>query len=78
VPLLEGIVESWIGPVAALLEAEGLLASEARAEARLGIAVTRGLLLDLLATGDKAGVDAAHKRYMTGFQPRSLGRASSR
>ena len=27
--------------------------------ARLGLAVTRGLLLDLVATGDEAGVDAA-------------------
>ena len=31
----------------------------ARAHARLGLAVTRGLLLDLLATGDRAGTDAA-------------------
>jgi hypothetical protein len=31
----------------------------ARAHARLGIAVTRGLLLDLLATGDRGAVDAA-------------------
>ena len=31
----------------------------ARPHARLGLAVVRGLLLDLLATGDRAGVDAA-------------------
>ena len=31
----------------------------ARVHARLGLAVVRGLLLDLLATGDRAGVDAA-------------------
>ena len=31
----------------------------ARAHARLGLAVVAGLLLDLLATGDRAGVDAA-------------------
>ena len=30
-----------------------------RVHARLGLAVTRGLLLDLLATGDRAGVEAA-------------------
>jgi hypothetical protein len=36
---------------------------EAQAEARLAIAVTRGLLLDLLATGDLAAVDAAMDRF---------------
>ena len=30
---------------------------------RLGLAVTRGLLLDLVATGDDAGVDAAADRF---------------
>jgi hypothetical protein len=30
-----------------------------RVHARLGLAVVRGLLLDLLATGDRAGVGAA-------------------
>jgi AcrR family transcriptional regulator len=32
---------------------------------RLGLAVTRGLLLDLIATGDEAGVDAAAARYVS-------------
>jgi hypothetical protein len=36
---------------------------EARAEARLAIAVTRGLLLDLLATGDLDAVGAAMDRF---------------
>ncbi len=36
----------------------------ARAFARLGIAVTRGLLLDLLATGDRDGVDAAMEHWI--------------
>ncbi|MBI4883672.1 MAG: TetR/AcrR family transcriptional regulator, partial [Actinobacteria bacterium] len=31
---------------------------------RLGLAVTRGLLLDLVATGDDAGVDAAVGRFV--------------
>jgi len=34
-----------------------------RASARLGLAVTRGLLLDLVATGDENGVDAAAARF---------------
>jgi hypothetical protein len=39
----------------------------ARAGARLGVAVTRGLLLDLLATGDRAAVDAAMEAYIEQF-----------
>ena len=33
--------------------------------ARLGLAVTRGLLLDLVATNDDAGVDAAAKAFVS-------------
>jgi AcrR family transcriptional regulator len=67
VPLLEGVIDAWLEPVAALLMAAGLSEQAARAQARLGIAVTRGLLLDLLATGDVAGVNAAHEHYLSGF-----------
>jgi AcrR family transcriptional regulator len=59
VELLDGIVESWVEPIAALRRAEGMPEDRARARARLELATTRGLLLDLLATGDRAGVDAA-------------------
>jgi AcrR family transcriptional regulator len=62
--LLDGIVESWLEPVAAVGEAMGLERAAALASARLGIAVTRGLLLDLLATGDRAGVDAAMEHWI--------------
>ena len=58
-PLLDGIVENWIGPVAAMLEAEGATPAAARTVARLLVAVGRGLLLDVLATGEDAEVDAA-------------------
>ncbi len=36
----------------------------ARARGRLSIAVTRGLLLDLLATGDRQGTDAAMAQWI--------------
>ena len=55
--LLDGIVDAWVEPAAQILAAHGF--AEPHAIARLGIAVTRGLLLDLLATGDRAAVDAA-------------------
>ncbi len=63
-PLLDGIVDLWIEPLTALAVEQGRPEADARAEARLGVAVTRGLLLDLLATGDRAGVDAAMERYI--------------
>ena len=66
-PLLDGIVELWVEPIAALAVAAGRPEAEARAEARLGVAVTRGLLLDLLATGDIAGVDAAMEVFIDGY-----------
>lgn len=57
--MLDGIVEDWIGPVAAVLRRSGISESVARAVARLGVAVSRGLLLDVLATGDDREVDEA-------------------
>jgi AcrR family transcriptional regulator len=62
--LLTGIVESWIEPAAALGIANGVPPAVARAHARLGVAVGRGLLLDLLATGDRDAVDAAMDAFI--------------
>ena len=67
-PLLDGIVDSWVEPLAALV-APDRPPEEARAEARLGVAVVRGLLLDLLATGDREAVDAAMERYIAAVAP---------
>ena len=64
VDLLDGIIESWVEPTAQYAIARGADPDAARAEARLGVAVTRGLLLDWLATGDREGVDQAFERYV--------------
>jgi hypothetical protein len=66
--LLDGIVDSWLEPLTALNIAQGLTPERARASARLGIAVTRGLLLDLLATGDRPGTDAAMELFIEMYQ----------
>src|SRR3954449_5849791 len=42
---------------------EGPSAVNARAEARLSLALFRGLLLDLVGTEDRAGVDRAFEVY---------------
>ena len=58
------VVEPWITYIADLLAEAGADETAARAEARLGVAIVRGLLLDLLATGDREGVTAAFERYL--------------
>jgi AcrR family transcriptional regulator len=62
--LLEGIVDSWVETGTAMAVQMGIPAEVARAQARLGVAVIRGLLLDLLATGDRVGVDAALEQFI--------------
>jgi AcrR family transcriptional regulator len=57
-------VGSWIGPAVELAEAIGMPPEAAAANARLGLAVTRGLLLDLLATQDRAAVDTAMEHWI--------------
>jgi hypothetical protein len=55
-PWLAGVEESFV--------ARGFPPAQARALARLGQAVTRGLLLDLLASDDEAAVDEAMEQYI--------------
>lgn len=64
-PLLDGIVDTWLPPLTELCVRAGLDRRTAQAQARLQVAVTRGLLLDLLATGDRKAVDAAIRQYVT-------------
>jgi AcrR family transcriptional regulator len=61
---LDGIVDSWVAPVTDAMIEAGADKQTARVDARLGVAVTRGLLLDLLATGDRREVDRAYKRFL--------------
>ncbi len=67
--LLDGIVDDWLEPAVSINVAHGLAPDDARALARLGIAVTRGLLLDLLATGDHAGTTAAFDAWVERVTP---------
>src|SRR3954449_7560826 len=55
--LLDAIIDAWLDPSATIFTQLGF--PDGAAAARLGVAVTRGLLLDLLATRDRAAVDAA-------------------
>jgi AcrR family transcriptional regulator len=56
--LLPGAVDGWLAAVGTLTHGKadpGMV--------RLGLAVTRGLLLDLVATNDDEAVDAAAQRF---------------
>ena len=61
--LLDDAIDAWLPPVVDLLTAQGVPPDKAHADARLALAVTRGLLLDLLATGDLDAVNAAMGRF---------------
>jgi AcrR family transcriptional regulator len=62
---IDGVVTDWVEPLARIQHRNGVPLRQARAEVRLGLAVMRGLLLDLLATGDRAGVDAAFEQFVS-------------
>jgi AcrR family transcriptional regulator len=59
----DSVVTAWTDPVAHMLIRHGLSPREATRRARLSLAVGRGLLLDLLATGDRAAVDDAAELF---------------
>lgn len=63
--LLDTVVDAWVEPAADLAISMGVDPQDARTFARLGLAVTRGLLLDLLATRDRVAVDAAMEQWIS-------------
>ena len=70
---LDSAIEPWVSALTpAFVREAGLDEATARAEARLAVAVTRGLLLDLLATGDRVAVTEAFERYLHHADPDSL------
>ena len=60
-PLLDAALEPWFDAITELHRRQGMSPARARAHAHQGIAVTRGLLLDLIATGERRDVDRAMK-----------------
>jgi AcrR family transcriptional regulator len=68
VDFLAGIVESWLEPAAAMRRRQGVPESVVLAQARLDVALARGLILDLLATHDVAGTDAAVEQATAIFE----------
>jgi AcrR family transcriptional regulator len=69
-PLLEEDIAHWLDANVAMTAPLGVPADLARTHARLGLAVTRGLLLDLLATGDRQGVERALEVFAAHYRGR--------
>jgi AcrR family transcriptional regulator len=69
-PLLKDDIEYWLDANVTLSAPLGVPEDIARTHARLGLAVTRGLLLDLLATDDRAGVEAALEVFARRYRGR--------
>lgn len=80
-PLLDDLILPWLEPMTALRRAAGVDEADARADARLALAVTRGLLLDLLATGDVEATTLAFERFgqlMRAVEPARADRSGQR
>ncbi len=61
VPLLDAVLEPMYEPIIELHRRQGWSPKQARLRARLGVASTRGLLLELLATEDRKAADDVMK-----------------
>ena len=58
----------WVDPFTRTLEARGFSRDRAKALATLLVAVVRGLLLDVLATGERARVDRAFRSFINAIE----------
>lgn len=63
------LIAPWLELLEARLRRWGYDEAAAAAQARLGLAVARGLLFDLLVSGDRAGVDGAMEAFITAVAP---------
>jgi AcrR family transcriptional regulator len=71
--LRERLVSTWLVSLEAMWTARGVPRLAARQQARLDLAVSRGLLHDLLLTGDRRAVDRAMQQYAGEAVDRLLG-----
>jgi AcrR family transcriptional regulator len=67
---LANLTEPWIEVGAAVAERMGVKTSDA--ELRLGVAVSRGLLMDVVAGADVAVATESLERYLSMWEPASL------
>lgn len=75
--LLRGAMSDWVVPFTRELERQGFSRERAAALGTLVAAVARGLLFDLLATGDRSRVDRAFRSFINAIELPGVSRASS-
>jgi AcrR family transcriptional regulator len=68
-PFLKDVIDSWIGPLSDLGRRHGIAEKEVESFARLALAVTRGLLLDLLTSGDRDRIEATMDHFLRHYLP---------
>ncbi len=73
VELRERLVTTWLDALESMWRARGVPNRQARQQGRLDLAVARGLLHDLLLTGERSQVDAVMERYVADTVARLLG-----
>lgn len=66
--LLDGDIETWLVASGQSFTRDGVADPQAATVARLGVAVVRGLLMDLLATGQRTEVDEAFELFLSWYQ----------
>lgn len=71
-PLRRGLIDPWLPPLEQLCRRLGVPEQDCAATARLALGAARGLLFDLLLTGDRVAVDAAAERLNQLLVPTSL------
>lgn len=67
--LRQTLITPWLDTLEVIYRRSGYDRRRARVRARLNLAVARGLLFDLLVSGDRAGVDAAMRAYVRDSLP---------
>ncbi|GAC1619605.1 MAG: TetR family transcriptional regulator [Vulcanimicrobiaceae bacterium] len=65
---LRASTHDWVAPFTRALEARGFTSDRSAALATLLVAVMRGLLLDVLATGERARVDRAFRSFIAAIE----------
>lgn len=66
---LHELVESWLAPLESVAEKIGIAPQTRRASAGLLLAVTRGLLMSLLASGNLEEVEATMEHFLATYAP---------
>lgn len=66
--VVSGAIDDWLAFFRRVLETGGFSGDRAGTLATILVAFTRGLLLDLLATGERARVDRAFRSFITAIE----------